>query len=65
MVDLTSKLLLGIIALALWVNVAIQFRPLATIAENARELGYLSLLGDIAQRIESLETGQCRNSKLC
>jgi hypothetical protein len=72
MVDLTTKFLLGIIALGLWANVAIvtvQFRPLTAIAEKTGQLGYLSPIHDhfstIVRNIELIQTGQCRNSKLC
>ena len=69
MIDLTTKLLLGIIALGLWANVGLQFRPLAAVTEHMSQLGYLSPIArsivEIEQNIESIEKGRCRNSKLC
>jgi hypothetical protein len=69
MIDRMTKVLLGVIALGLWANVAMQFRPLTVIAEMTGQLGYLSPIHDhistIARNIESIETGRCRNSKIC
>ena len=59
MADRTTKILLGLIALGLWANLAIpQIRP-----AHARETD--SLLRMIDLNIGSIAFGTCVNRKLC
>jgi hypothetical protein len=64
MMDRTTKLLLLLIALGLWVNVAIPFlRPRIVAAQSIGDID--SLLSNIESDVHKLARGTCTNTKIC
>ena len=75
MIDKTTKILLLVIALGLWLNLAIPlFQPktVAAAQDTAMMETYLANIDSHISRIEhdvhnlaDIEDGTCRNSKIC
>ena len=60
MTDQTTKILLALIALGLWANLAIPLlRPIVAAANKADELV------DIANELSAISHSTCTNSKIC
>lgn len=63
MIDRTTKILLGIIALGLWANAIVPlYQPVTAIAQGT---GLERVVQTIASDLDSIERGRCRNSKIC
>jgi hypothetical protein len=63
-IDKTTKVLLALIALGLWLNVvAPLFHPVRVAAEDKEKME--QDLHDIAHDVHALYSGVCLNSKIC
>jgi hypothetical protein len=62
MADKTTKLLLALIALGLWANVLTQ-HPQRAVAQDLGNIEHR--LANIEDGVYHIETGDCRNKKLC
>jgi len=69
MIDKTTKLLLALVALGLWINAAISlFRPQPVAAQDAYLSSIDSHLSNIQNDVSSIERiarGTCTNGKIC
>ena len=65
--DITTKILLAVIATALWANVAVNLLgPGATVAQTYQLLqNVASNVSALERNVSSLERGTCGNSKIC
>jgi hypothetical protein len=64
MTDRTSKILLLLIALGLWANVAVPlFRPASVKAEDLDDIG--KVMNSMAKDLHGIHNGICLNSKIC
>jgi hypothetical protein len=64
MTDKTTKLLLAIIALGLWANLAMPLLPTAARA-RASSNDVSNVLAEIQSDVDAIASGTCRNSKIC
>ena len=63
MVDHTTKILLGLIAVALWVNLALRFAEPATV--KAQDFSTMErYLRAIESDVDDIEDGTCFNKKI-
>jgi hypothetical protein len=63
--DITTKLILAVIALGVWVNIFTSASPdrQAAVQEAVQHTDHI--VGDIADNISRIADGVCRNNKLC
>jgi hypothetical protein len=63
MLDRTTKLLLGAIAIGIWVNLSmLLFKPTAAVAQAGAISGQL---GAISHHLAAIANGTCANRKIC
>jgi hypothetical protein len=66
MADKTTKILLCLIAIALWMNVvATLFRPPVTQAQNSVLSSINNHLDTIEDDVSAIANGTCTNDKVC
>jgi hypothetical protein len=66
MSDRPTKLLLAIIALGLWANLAaLLFQPIAALAQKDDTAMILGTVSSIENELEQIQTGSCPNAKIC
>lgn len=59
MLDRTTKILLGVIAIGIWLNVGVSvLRPSSAIAQSGE-------IGAIAGYVAAIAKGTCSNQKIC
>ena len=62
MIDRTTKIFLGMIAVGLWANIMVAlFHPLTAVAQGTIATDVDALRGFV----ESIASGQCINRKIC
>lgn len=65
-VDRTTKVLLLLIALGLWVNaLAPMFRPVPVVAASPGQEAIAHAVNDIAHDVHAIYNGICLNEKIC
>jgi len=67
MIDRTTKVFLGMIALGLWANIMTSFfHPLTAAAQGREQLNSIATdLDAVKGFVESITSGECINRKIC
>lgn len=59
MLDRTTKILLGVIAIGIWLNIGVSvFKPSSAVAQSGE-------VGAIAGYVAAIAKGTCANQKIC
>jgi hypothetical protein len=66
MLDRTTKLLLGAIAIGIWVNISmVLLKPTAAVAQAGAASALSGQLGAISSYLAAIANGTCKNRKIC